>query len=178
MLRSFPPFPSPNPASVHTSPLENVILVPSPPSSSASSTPSLSTSTPPTPSSPTDHERTLSRSRSRSAARRCVPSHTRIMKQRSGSVSSNTNTASHSPPTTPLSDSLSASIISPSESELGEVDTQEISVDDESDQTSQLSKKGSLRSHHYDDAIRIACNAWGEPTTRKKSVTWEKQISP
>ncbi len=39
-------------------------------------------------------------------------------------------------------------------------------------------KKGSLRKDHYEDAVRIACGAWGESAVaKKKTVTWEKKVT-
>jgi len=39
-----------------------------------------------------------------------------------------------------------------------------------------LSRKKSLRKHHYEDAVRIACGAWGETGQKKKTVTWDKEV--
>jgi len=40
----------------------------------------------------------------------------------------------------------------------------------------EIRRKGSLRTHHYEDAMRIACGAWGETGQKRKTVTWEKRV--
>jgi len=176
MLRYFPPFPSPNPASVHTSPLETSPIVPSPPSSNDSFTPSPASSNPQTSSSrssSTHGDPPLQRSRSRSAARKCVPSHTRIIKQHNNGA---TAPLPSTPPLTPPSLSQSPTPLSPMGDMTEKIDEHSAS-ENESFGQPRRPRKGSLRKHHYEDAVRIACGAWGESATvKKKTVTFEKKV--
>ncbi|KAK6519449.1 hypothetical protein TWF281_003283 [Arthrobotrys megalospora] len=180
MLRFFPPFPSPNPATLQ-SPLENAPIVPSPPSSDSSSLVSSPLSTPASPlsspSSPTNTDKMPGngttgrpRSGSRSSARRCVPPRTRIMKRDSGTTSPPPSTPA-SPPITPPIDQFTKPN-STTDSKTGSEKQQHPEPG--------VARNKSVKNHHYEDAVRIACGAWCETSGqqqqqqgKKKMVRWD-----
>ncbi|KAJ6263375.1 hypothetical protein Dda_1938 [Drechslerella dactyloides] len=181
MLRYFPPFPSPNPATLDHPPLENAPIIPSPPPSDSSSvssprststTPRSTLTTPATPYSPPTSPTSTDgrpRSRSRSAARRCAPPHARIAKrdQRQSSVP-------RTPPATPPADGENKDAtaeLAPQPEEEKDANDQEANAT-EAEET----RKKIVRSHRYEDAVRIACGAWGETKPKKKSVSWDKEL--
>ncbi|KAF3177115.1 hypothetical protein TWF225_008512 [Orbilia oligospora] len=185
MLRFFPPFPSPNPATLQ-SPLENAPIVPSPPSSDSSSSlaTSFSLSPPSTPSSPSSTPTSLtdqlpgngttgrSRSGSRSSARRCVPPRTRIIKRDSNPTSPTSPGPDNalnlaSPPTTPPFNQ-SAKPGSPP------INSGTNSQKQHHDHESEVARNKSVKNHHYEDAVRIACGAWCE-TSGKQQQPQEQQ---
>ncbi|EPS44107.1 hypothetical protein H072_1919 [Dactylellina haptotyla CBS 200.50] len=188
MLRYFPPFPSPNPSALNNPPFENAPIVPSPPSSDSSSMASLPSppSTPDSPSSNLTSSATRSvnttgqptRSRSRSAARRSVPPHTRIVKRES-----KTPSAPSTPPITPPLDSANKQV---DDALLKQEEEKQLKSVEAS-----VARKKSIRSHNYEDAVRIACGAWCESggqqkqqqqpgrtpqPHKKKTVSWDKQV--
>ncbi|KAK6544094.1 hypothetical protein TWF694_000805 [Orbilia ellipsospora] len=181
MLRYFPPFPSPNPSALNNSPFENAPVVPSPPGSDNSSTaslpspPSSTPSSPLGPTSPTQTPNSIGRARSRSAARRSVPPHTRIIKKETKETS-----APNSPPITPpLENSIPKKSLDDSLSKRGEEVERPKSVE------TTVGRKKSIRTHNYEDAVRIACGAWCEssqqkerpqPPPKKKTVSWDSKV--
>ncbi|KAK6334011.1 hypothetical protein TWF696_002521 [Orbilia brochopaga] len=183
MLRSFPPFPSPNPASMDHPPLGDAPIVPSPPSSESSSvlspqsTPATPYSPPYSPSSPTNADGRTVRSRSRSAARRCAPPHTRIAKRDTRAPS-----VPQTPPATPPADGekkdAAAKTVAPPEEQEEEEVEDEKEVQEQNNSEVEIARKRSVRTHRYEDAVRIACGAWAEtaPKQKKKSVTWDEDL--
>ncbi|KAK6348538.1 hypothetical protein TWF718_006326 [Orbilia javanica] len=183
MLRFFPPFPSPNPATIK-SPLENVSIAPSLPSSDSSSMASSSLSPPSTPSSPSSAPTSPTdkmagngsigrpRSGSRSSARRCVPPRTRIVKRDSNTT----------PPTSPGAGPTSPSFSAPFNQTTEPRSPTSPKRDSEKQlPEAEVSKNKGVKNHHYEDAVRIACGAWCETSGKqqqeqqgkKKTVRWE-----
>jgi len=72
-----------------------------------------------------------------------------------------------SPPTTPPLDS---------KKKLVEELKLEVKIPDVPD--SGVSRKRSVRTHNYEDAMRIACGAWGEAGPKKKTVSWKDNEVP
>ncbi|RVD85915.1 uncharacterized protein DFL_004216 [Arthrobotrys flagrans] len=187
MLRFFPPFPSPNPATI-MSPLENVPIAPSPPSSDSSSLTSSSLSPPSTPSPsstptfPTDKiagNGTTGRSRSgsRGSARRCVPPRTRIIKRDSNPTSPTSTGPDNTSP-------LASPPITPPFDQSAKSNTSKIPGKDSEKQhhESKVARNKGVKNHHYEDAVRIACGAWCETSGKqqqeqhqgkKKTVRWD-----
>ncbi|KAK6358608.1 hypothetical protein TWF730_007933 [Orbilia blumenaviensis] len=184
MLRFFPPFPSPNPATLQ-SPLENAPITPSPPSSDSSSPEPILLSPPSTPSSPSSSPTsptdgmpgsgttTRSRSGSRSSARRCVPPRTRIIKRDSNPTSPPASMPESPPITPPFNQSTNSS------------STTNFTKDSEKQQPEfEVARNKIVKNHHYEDAVRIACGAWCETSGKqqdhqdqsqgkKKTVRWD-----